>query len=285
MEEYLVKWGALAIPPYTVGFITGLVIIILLSWWEARRINIPGDSFFGFLALALLGGVAGSRILYVLIYALDYYSENPQQILVLQDGGMNIYGGLLFSFILLFFWSWVNNLPMQKYLDAISPGIALALAFTGTGTVPQGRETLISWPWALQINDQSIHPEQGYFILLICLLFVLLWKRRWEQNYYGEIWSWFLIGLGMIDFTVGFFAEDPVTVGTLGFRQLAGLLCMLLGVFYWHTGKMMIPNQKVSTMNKHKNRFQYTIKLLVLFFFLAGSAIYLHNFLIHEILI
>jgi len=282
MEEYVVNWGFLALTPYAVGLLVGVISLIVFTWREGLKTYLNGEYMGGFLALALLGGVAGARMLFVMLYEPDYYAQNLHELPVLQDGGMNFYGGLLAGYILIYLWAWKNNLSLSKYLDVLTPGLLLLIIFAHTGMLPQGKDASPVLPWALEMNGNTIHPDQAYFILLACVLLVFLWKKRREQGYYGELWAYFLMGLGFIDIFTGFYKIEGVMIGFVGFQQFAGILAVLLGIIFWQTGRAVIPQKSVYQSSQGVHKMKEVVKLWLMFLLVSGVALSLHVYFMNQ---
>jgi len=231
----------------------------------------------------LIGGMVGSRLMYVLLYDPAYYLQAPQEFLILQDGGMIFYGGIVLAYFLICIWSWVNNLHLQKYLDLLVPGLSLALVFASTGIMPEGKEAGVFIPWVLDINGNKFHLDQAYYIVFCCLLFVVLWKKRGKQGYYGEMWVFFLIGLGLIDLLTGFFRGKLLMIDFLEIRQVAGIVAILWGILYWHTRRIVISSKNIYQFNPTASRVIGRLKTLFLFVLLTLTSISMHFYFIYHI--
>src|SRR5512140_100321 len=92
---------------YGVLVMTGVAIG---AWFAAREISRrgeKGESLWDALIWILPAGIIGARLWYVVNATLggnQYYVQNPIQILNIPQGGLHIYGGLLFGGVALFYY-------------------------------------------------------------------------------------------------------------------------------------------------------------------------------------
>ena len=79
---------------YSLSYIIGIV----LGWWIAKKIFISDEEiknkFDDYITYLIIGIILGGRLGYVLIYDLNYYINNPIDIIKIWQGGMSFHGGL-----------------------------------------------------------------------------------------------------------------------------------------------------------------------------------------------
>ena len=75
-----------------------MAVAIMLACWmainEGKKRQIIPDDFVDLLLWAVPLGYVGARIYYV-IFEWGYYSQHPEQIIAIWNGGIAIYGGLI----------------------------------------------------------------------------------------------------------------------------------------------------------------------------------------------
>ena len=80
---------------YSLSYIIGIV----LGWWMAKKFFISDEEiknkFDDYITYLIIGIILGGRLGYVLIYDLNYYINNPIDIIKIWQGGMSFHGGLL----------------------------------------------------------------------------------------------------------------------------------------------------------------------------------------------
>lgn len=82
------------------GFFTFVAVataVLLVARW-ARKGSVDPDIVYAVAVWAVIGGIIGARILHV-IDRWDFYGQSPGQILAVWQGGIALYGAILFGFL------------------------------------------------------------------------------------------------------------------------------------------------------------------------------------------
>ncbi|MDR0457577.1 MAG: prolipoprotein diacylglyceryl transferase, partial [Burkholderiaceae bacterium] len=136
--------------------------------------------------------------------------------------------------------------PFWQVMDFGAPCVPLGLACGRIGNFINGelwgRPADPSLPWAMVFPQSGSlaprHPSQLYEALLEgLLLFTLLWLYARRPRRMGQISGAFLIGYGVLRFTVEYFREPDDFLGLLALGLSMGQwLCVpmiVLGVALW----------------------------------------------------
>ena len=123
-----IMWYAILI---TTGIILGLYFVSKLAAYKNLDKEMPSDLLLWVLVPAILG----ARLYYV-IFSWDYYSKNPSEIIMIRNGGLAIYGGLLTAFLITYIYSKKKKIPFLTILDIFAPGIALGQAIGRWSLIP-----------------------------------------------------------------------------------------------------------------------------------------------------
>ena len=127
---------------YGVLVLIGLFAGIGLTVWRGKQVGVSADRIMSLGFWMMLGGVAGARIFYVVQYWENFdYLPLPSRIismLMLTEGGLVIYGGMIGGVIsgALFCMRW--RMPMLAMADLITPGFLIGLAFGRLGCLMNG---------------------------------------------------------------------------------------------------------------------------------------------------
>jgi len=130
-----------------IGFLAAIALIRRLS----RDITPDPQMITSAALYALIAGLVGARIFYVVHY-WDRFGGNLLDIFAIWKGGLELLGGVVFAIIVIIIYLRRHNLPVRKYLDILAIGLLLALTFGRIGCFLRGccfgKPTNV--PWAVR---------------------------------------------------------------------------------------------------------------------------------------
>ncbi len=101
-----------------------------LCWLAVRRGVLPGANSAAFVAalFALAGGLAAARLGFTALH-WPYFSQHPQEILWIWQGGLSGVGGAVGAVAAVGAFAWVRRLNFASLADAVAlPALVIALA-------------------------------------------------------------------------------------------------------------------------------------------------------------
>jgi phosphatidylglycerol---prolipoprotein diacylglyceryl transferase len=123
------KFGAIEIPSY---YITVSIATCAVVWWtyaqaKSKRFEniISQDLLFETMAVLMVSGFVGARLLHVFLEEWSYYLERPLEIFSVWRGGFVWYGGASLSFLVTSFWLKRRQEKLLKWYDFFAPSVAL----------------------------------------------------------------------------------------------------------------------------------------------------------------
>ena len=117
--------GNLSVKWYGIIMAVAIILAAFMAINEGKKRHIIPDDFIDLLLWAVPLGYVGARIYYV-IFEWGYYSQHPDQIIAIWNGGIAIYGGLIAGLIVLLVFCYKRELPPFLMLDIIMPGVMAA---------------------------------------------------------------------------------------------------------------------------------------------------------------
>lgn len=127
------------------GFLAGTVLAYVLL----KKTGQDPSHLLNLALLALVCGLAGARIFFVVHYWQNYAGGPVWRIMNIRDGGLELYGGLGLAILAIFVYLMVRKLPVLLYLDALAPVLMLGLAFGRLGCFLHGccygKDCDLSW--------------------------------------------------------------------------------------------------------------------------------------------
>ncbi len=217
-----------------VGFLAALYLCIR----RGKKRGFSEDIFWGIFVCAIIGGVVGSKLLYILI-ALPQIIKNPSILLDFRNGFV-IYGGILGGLFASYVYLRIKKQKFLPYFDMVMPSVALAQGFGRLGCFfagcCYGRET--DGPFHIVFTHSDFAPNNVPLIptqlmssagdFLISLTLVLFAAKNPKK---GRVGSLYLILYGVGRFVVEFFRGDPRgSVGVLSTSQAISLVIVAAGV-------------------------------------------------------
>jgi phosphatidylglycerol:prolipoprotein diacylglycerol transferase len=151
----------LSIRWYGVLIASAMAIGLWLVAREARRRGEPSDEILKAAEFALIGGLLGARLYYVL-FNLDYYQTQPWwRVFAVWEGGLAIHGGLIGGLLAGGGYVWSQGLPLATYLDIAAPSLALGQAIGRWGNFfnEEAFGGPTDLPWKLYISEPHRPPQ------------------------------------------------------------------------------------------------------------------------------
>ncbi len=214
---------------YTYGLMMslGFVLILLGARKMAPSIGISPDKALDLALFAILGGLIGSYINYVISYDWARVAANPISFFFFWEGGLVFLGGLLggIGFALLFIW-W-HKMPLWEISDLAAVFIPLGYAIGRIGCFMAGCCYGIgtSLPWGCEFPGTAgpVHPTQLYSALLgfSLVAFALLFRKH--RSFAGQSFLFYMFIYGIGRSLIEMLRINPTVIGGLTVAQFTGL--------------------------------------------------------------
>lgn len=270
MIPVLVEIGPIKIYSYGlmlgIGFLLGSYILSL----EFRRKGINPNLASNITILALIFGIAGAKMLY-LIENWSAFVQDPLD-MAFSAGGLTWYGGFFVGLVAVVLYVRAKKIPILRFLDAL--GIALLLAYGvgrlgchfagdgdygfptelpwGTnyekGTYPPDRAFRIfyeseemrkQFSWLIERFPNGVpantpcHPTPVYEMLLGVGGFLLMWLYFRKKSYPdGRLFAIYLVMSSLFRFSVEFLRLNPRLLFGLSEAQLISMVLFVVGVVW-----------------------------------------------------
>ncbi len=232
MKILFTVWG-ISIPFFGFMIALGVMAAMWILSSDAKRKGIDSEKSTDMGAWALIGGILGARLGYILFYSLDFYLQNPVEILKIHEGGMSIHGGIAGGVAAsLLFLKRNKDLKLMEMADLAAPPLILAQAIGRIGCDVYGRAISNPKLWGVAVEGRILHPAQLYEFLLDYLLFFYLWRKRRSKRYEGELFGIYLIGFALIRSIVELFRGNPRVLGIISVSHLLSLSLVLAGLLW-----------------------------------------------------
>ena len=257
--------GAHAFPVHSYGFLIalGLVVAVALSVRRGRTVGIETGASLDLTFYAIVVGMVGARLLYVLMHAgmyasvckgtgvhrsLGQWTSDCTAALRFWQGGLVFLGGAVLAAASTLLIARRRGLGLGTVADVLAPSVSIAHVFGRLGCFMVG--CCYGKPWSAGVHfppdsvayselvghggfgvgamsTPGLHPTQLYEAggeLLIFLLLLWLWRRR---SFPGAVALTYAFAYGALRFVVEIFRGDDMRAFV--FRVRLPSLATLLG--------------------------------------------------------
>lgn len=189
------------VPVYAYGTLVAIAFLIGL-WAVGRSVQkakiTSSDTIIDMGLWILVGGIAGARILFVLL-ELPYYTEHPLQIFMINQGGLSFYGSLLGGYIGGIWYAKRKKIDVWPIADAMAPWLAMGYSIVRVGCLLNGccygLPTHVPWAMKCAAEDSLLrHPTQIYALLASLGIFFLLKFAEKKKPFHGFVF-WLYLGV------------------------------------------------------------------------------------------
>lgn len=273
MYEPAFCWGALNLPFSSLTFFAAVVICLVMTYIEGRRKMLPESRLIDFLLLALVGGMAGGRLVYAALLDPVYYFGQPLRLLYIQDCSFSFWGGLTCAFVVISFWAYRGNLIVERYLDAAAPALAFCLSCGYIGAQLQGGPMDTPFPWAVIDGGGHHHPDGAYAIILFMAVYLVLKRRHPRAAYEGELFIWFLLGCSAINILLDFIRNLPRVWGIFTAGQLFSIVAAAFALFFIIAGPQITISFSYLGRTAYRQKPAETAALFLWHLLLTGGMV------------
>jgi phosphatidylglycerol:prolipoprotein diacylglycerol transferase len=226
---------------------------------EMRRMGEDPDRAWDLVFMAVVGGIVGAKLYYLLLNYRELAADPLG--MILSRGGLVWYGGFLLATALVVWEIRRQKLPLAATADAIAPALALAYAVGRIGCflvgddwgrptdswvgvrfprgTPPSHVDQIERLFGISVDPElverygqvvPVHPTQLYEVAMSTLIFFVLWRLRGRHAPGWQFMLWLMLA-GVERFLVEFLrAKDDRFFGALTLAQVISLAVVAVGV-------------------------------------------------------
>jgi phosphatidylglycerol---prolipoprotein diacylglyceryl transferase len=214
MYPELGQIGPWSLRSYSLITELGIIIGIIAAYKAARRQGMNADTFIDLAICAVVGGIVGSRLHYVVVaWEQERYWEEPIRVLFSWEGGLVFQGAIVGGLLGMLVFIWRRRLPFLSVADLGAVGLPLG-HFVGRfacllNGCCYGQPTTLPWGIVFPFLDHAVHPTMVYEALANLGIFAVLWRVDRRKPYPGYTLGLYLIAYSTVRFFVEFWRGDP----------------------------------------------------------------------------
>lgn len=205
IQSIIFSIGNFSLHWYGLIIAIGFILAVLYSVRRSPEFGYTADDIVDMLIVAVPSAVVGARLYYV-AFNWDQYGTDLGAIIRIWDGGLAIYGAVIFSVIACALFCWTKHFSIGAMLDLGGMGLLIGQAVGRWGNFfnreVYGVETTL--PWRMRVDSfWEVHPLFFYEFLWNSLGFVLLHFLSKKRKFNGQIFlsyvAWYGLGRGIME--------------------------------------------------------------------------------------
>ncbi len=227
--------GPLTLQTFGICFALGFLAAGALLARRLTEIGKPVDWAYEIIFAALIGGLVGSRVDY-LIQNWDKVSDDLLGN-IFSGSGLVWFGGLIGGALGVILWAWWRGFLEARLFDLAAPGLALGYAMGRVGCQlsgdgDYGEATDLPWgmayPEGTVSTTEDVHPTPVFETVAMGLVALLLWNLR-DRFAPGVLFGLYLVFAGVERLLIELIRRNDAVVAGLTQAQLVSLAMMALG--------------------------------------------------------
>ncbi len=246
MNPVIFKMFNIEIRWYSLLILIGIILGIFIIEKEVKKQNISKEDIFNTCFYAIIFGILGARIYYVL-FNISYYKYNILEIFTIWNGGLAIHGGLIAGTLTIYIYAKKKKFNFLQLLDIIVPSVILAQAIGRWGNFfnseAHGFATTSTFLQKLHVPDFIIegmniggiyYLPTFYFESLWCLLgfIILIIVRKFKYTKIGVTTCLYLMWYSFGRFFIEAWRTDSLMLGGFKVAQIVSCLLFIISLIY-----------------------------------------------------
>jgi len=240
INRILIPFGAggRGIHWYAIIIVLGMVLATIYSMIQFKKHSLKSDDALDILLFCAPMAIIGARLYYV-IFSSDVPFKDVYKI---WDGGLAIYGGIIFAIITGYFVIKFKKINLPKVFDIGFIGIMIGQAVGRWGNFVNGEAygSKTNLPWGMIVNGGTggdtlvpVHPTFLYESLWLLLGVVILHIYHNRKKFNGELFllalTWYGVGRALIEQL----RDDSLYLGNFRVSQILSIILAAAAFITW----------------------------------------------------
>ena len=269
MNPIFLKIGPIEIHYYGLMYALAFLMGIYLGKKIAKERNFNTDLIENYAFVAIISGLIGGRLYYVL-FNLPYYLQNPVEIPAVWHGGMAIHGGILGGIIGTLIFAKIKKINpfllgqaigrIGNFMNGEVHGVP---TFTPLSVIFNLKPKFYEWynyylalpisekanykelvPWGVvfpttspagsEFPNLALHPAMLYELILNFIGFLIIWfiLRKKEDKAPGYLWWWYVIIYSVNRIITSFFRAEDLMFFNFRAPHVISIILILISIFF-----------------------------------------------------
>lgn len=245
MNRVAIDLGFIQIYWYSIMILIGLLIGLLVIYFEMKKQKINIDFFTNLAFYSIIVGISCARLYYVL-FNLDYYGSHVIEIFEIWNGGLAIHGGIIGGGLFALFYCLKHKVDFYRIFDICVVGLIIAQAIGRWGNffnqeaygMLTTKEALINMNIpqfvinGMYINGGYHHPTFLYECIwnVIGFIVLILIRRLYKNLKTGQLTGIYLIWYSIGRIFIEGMRTDSLMFGNFRVAQIVSILFIICGI-------------------------------------------------------
>ena len=243
----LIELGPLTIRWYGLLIASAVLIGVSLSQYLAKRRNVDPNLLGDLVIWLVIGAIPAARLYYVL-FEWKQYSQHPEQIIAIWNGGIAIHGAIIGGTLAAIIFSRIQKVSFWQLADLVAPSLILGQAIGRWGNFfnSEAFGDPTDLPWKLYIpqqrrplnfiNFEYFHPtflyESLWNLMVLGLLMTLFFRglKGKPRLKVGTIALVYMVAYSLGRVWIEGLRTDSLMIGPLRIAQIVSLIAISLGL-------------------------------------------------------
>jgi len=245
MNRIALDLGFIQIYWYSIMILIGLLIGLLVIYYEMKKQKINLDFFTNLAFYSIIIGIVCARLYYVL-FNLDYYGSNVIEIFEIWNGGLAIHGGILGGGLFALIYCLKHKVDFYRIFDICVVGLIIAQAIGRWGNffnqeaygMLTTKEALIGMNIpqfiinGMYINGGYHHPTFLYESIwnIVGFIGLLITRSTYKKLKTGQLTGIYLIWYSLGRIVIESMRTDSLMLGNIRVAQLVSIIFIISGI-------------------------------------------------------
>ena len=223
---------------YAILLVTAMVIAIIMFKKRDGLYNIKFNDIVDLLLYLLPISIICARLYYI-VFNLEYYLQNPREILNMRSGGIAIYGAIIGGIITCFIFCKKRRINILDLLDYMAPGLVLGQAigrwgnFINVEAYGTATNSLLRMGIIENGTYIEVHPTFLYESIACFAIFIILLLMKNKKKFNGQIAFTYLSLYSLERFFVERLRTDSLMIGNIRVSQMLSVIIFAVSVIIY----------------------------------------------------
>ena len=245
MNRVALNLGIIKIYWYSIFILLGMVIASIIIYKEGIKKGIKKEKLINIIINTIIISVIGARVYYVL-FNLDYYLNNPVEIIKVWNGGLAIHGGIITGIVAVIYQCRKEKIDTLRLLDIIVVGVIIGQAIGRWGNFfnQEAYGNIASLTHlnklhipkfiidGMLINGKYREPTFLYESVFNLIGFIILLLLRKKSNLKkGQLTGFYFMWYSVVRFLIEIKRSDSLMLGSIKMAMLVSVFLFITGLF------------------------------------------------------